>query len=134
MYNKKIILLFSIVLVTLFILPIQSHAGIFNSSPEEEAAKIHAESQERIAKSQAEATKTAALIIAGTIVFTGLIALIISENKKNINVLSPTDINENSRQEPETDPIKHTLFCSQCGKKINPGDLFCSGCGRKLEN
>ena len=23
-------------------------------------------------------------------------------------------------------------FCTQCGKKANPGDRFCSGCGTKL--
>lgn len=134
MYNKKIILLLSIVFVTLFIFPIQSHAGIFYNSPEEEAAKIQAESQERIAKSQAEATKKAALIIAGSIVFTGLIALIISESKKNTNAPSQVDINRDTGLYPDADSIKHTLFCSKCGKKINPGDLFCSGCGRKLEN
>jgi predicted amidophosphoribosyltransferase len=27
---------------------------------------------------------------------------------------------------------KPAAFCTQCGKKANPGDRFCSGCGNKL--
>lgn len=128
MYNKKKLLFFSIVLVAMFILPIQNAAGFF--SPEENAATIQAASQERIAESKAEATKMAAMFIGGAIVLVGLIALIITNNKKN-NKPTPEDIDKVTEPEPKTD---HLLFCSQCGKKINPGDLFCSACGRKLEN
>lgn len=37
-------------------------------------------------------------------------------------------------QEAPAAPVstEGAVFCTQCGKKANPGDRFCAGCGNKL--
>jgi hypothetical protein len=60
----------------------------------------------------------------------------------DLSGLSPTEAAEHRSGEeetqlagpvaPRTAAIKHTSFCSQCGRTVRPGARFCVGCGRPV--